>query len=585
MEAKKKIKSTLQYHDDETNIRLMSIPDGLEPHDRRTSDLPKVFRALENSMVPSLEKLIQEINENEEHKVTCLIVDLAMPLQLDVAKRYDISRAALYPGQTAACALRYNIPTLVSSNLLPPNGVPEENKMVKYLPSVPPLHSAHLPWLYGRSKTENEFRFESGLRIPAKMRETEWTHFNSWYDLEAPLIDEFSKQVGVLPIGPLIPPQFLHGDLDQKKTVNNTGLWTEDLECLDWLDRQSPCSVIYVSFGSLAVFNATQLEELALGLEATQKPFLWVVRNDLMDGTTAELPSKFTERIKDRGCLVSWAPQLSVLSHSSVACFITHCGWSSTLESISMGVPMICWPNFGDQFLDRSYIVEVWKVGVALNANKNGLIQKDEIVAAVQRLMSEEQGKEIKKRVTNLKESCRTAGAYVLPSRQSISFYNLNALLATGSHSLAVPVACHAMPWHPSGDAMAWHAPAYSGEHLHSNRREPYRPHAGVRWRLQSATILLSGRWVGVMAPITSSISLHLAATPALGFFDKIWSTNVSALGKKTGTTIEGELKTRKGTPGSAGRDEDSTLHYRGSGRVVMLSAWQHGKSSRSCSC
>eukprot|EP01018_Ginkgo_biloba_P036064 Gb_05347 [translate_table: standard] len=369
----------------------------------------KAFQALENGMVPSLEKLIQEIKENEEHKVTCLIVDLSMHFLLDVAKRYDITRAALYPGLTAACALHYNIPTLVSSNLLPPNGVPEENKMVRYLPSVPPLYSAHLPWLLGRSKTENELLFKSGLRMAAKMREIEWTLFNSWYDLEAPVIDEFSKQVGVLPIGSLIPPQFLHGDLNQKRTVNNTGLWTEELECLGCLDRQSPCSVIYVSFGSLVVVNATQMEELALGLEATRQPFLWVVRNDLMYGTTVELPSNFTERIKDRGRLVSWAPQLSVLSHPSVACVITHCGCNSTLESISMGVPMICWPYIGDQFLDRSYIVEVWKVGVALNANKNGLIQKDEIAAAMQRLMSEEQGKEIKKRVTNLKESCRTA--------------------------------------------------------------------------------------------------------------------------------------------------------------------------------
>eukprot|EP01018_Ginkgo_biloba_P036063 Gb_05348 [translate_table: standard] len=411
METKKKTtKSTLKYHVDETNIRLKSIPDGLEPQDSRTLDYPKLFRALENSMVPSLDKLIEEINEKEEHKVTCLIVDLWVQYLLDVAKRYDIPRAALYAGLTATCALRYNSATLVSSNLLPSNGVPVENKMVKYLPSMPPLYSTHLPWLCGHSKTEDEFVFESGQRITAKMRDIDWTIFNSWYDLEAPVIDDFSKKVGVLPIGPLIPPQFLeYGDLDQKRTVSNTGLWTEEFECLDWLDRQSPCSVIYVSFGSLAVFNAIQLEELALGLEATQKPFLWVVRNDLMDGTTVALPSGFTERIKDRGCLVSWAPQLSVLSHPSIACFITHCGWNSTLESISMGVPMICWPYFADQFLNRTYIVEVWKVGVALNANEDRLIQKDEITAAVKRLLLEEEGGEIKKKVTKLKENCRVA--------------------------------------------------------------------------------------------------------------------------------------------------------------------------------
>eukprot|EP01018_Ginkgo_biloba_P036058 Gb_05353 [translate_table: standard] len=410
VQAKKKMKSTLHYHVDETNIRLMSIPDGLGPQDNRTSDIPKLFRSLENSMVPSLDKLIQEINEKEEHKVTCLIVDLWVHFLLDVAKRYDIRRAALYPGLTATCALCYNSPTLVSSNILPSNGVPEENKMVKYLPFMPPLYSAHLPWLCGRNKTDNEWLLQLEQRTTAKMRDIEWTLFNSFYDLEAPVIDEFSKQVGVLPIGPLIPPQFLeYGDLDQKRTANNTGLWTEELECLDWLDRQSPCSVIYVSFGSLAIFSATQLEELALGLEATQKPFLWVVRNDLMNGTTVALPSGFIERTRDCGCLVSWAPQLCVLSHPSIACFLTHCGWNSALESISMGVPMICWPYYADQFLNRTYIVEVWKVGVDLNANEDGLIEKDAISAAVKTLLVEKKGGEIKKRVTKLKESCRAA--------------------------------------------------------------------------------------------------------------------------------------------------------------------------------
>eukprot|EP01018_Ginkgo_biloba_P026916 Gb_17587 [translate_table: standard] len=90
MEAKKKIKSTLQYHVDETNIRLMSIPDGLEPHDSQTSDFPKLLRALENSMTLPLDKLIEEINEKEEKKVTCLIVDLSVHFLLDADKRYDI---------------------------------------------------------------------------------------------------------------------------------------------------------------------------------------------------------------------------------------------------------------------------------------------------------------------------------------------------------------------------------------------------------------------------------------------------------------------------------------------------------------
>eukprot|EP01018_Ginkgo_biloba_P040973 Gb_00339 [translate_table: standard] len=355
------------------NIRLVSISDGLDPQDRDQMDFREWATSMENGMKPSLHKLIEELNEREEHKVTCLIVDVNIACwALDLAKQYHIPSAAIWPASTATYATVYNIPNLVSSGLLPSNGVFKEQKIIDYnIPSMPPIPSTQLAWsTIGGEETRDR----------------------------------------VYPVGPLIPAQFLNGNISQRNTgFITTGFWAEEVHCLDWLDKQSNESVVYVSFGSVAMLNGRQFEEFALGLEATQRPFLWVVRNDLMDGTTAVFPSGFTERIKDRGCLISWAPQLSVLSHPSIACFVTHCGWNSTLESISMGVPMICWPYFADQFLDAIYIADIWKIGLALNANEDGLIDKDKIAAAVEKLLSEEEGRKIKKRVTKLKKSARDA--------------------------------------------------------------------------------------------------------------------------------------------------------------------------------
>lgn len=117
--------------------------------------------------------------------------------------------------------------------------------------------------------------------------------------------------------------------------------WPHEEECSMWLDKQRAQSVIYVSFGSLAMWSEKQVEEFAAGLEATQRPFLWVVRSDLVEGSNIVLPPGFLERIRDRGFIVRWAPQLRVLCHRSIACFVTHCGWNSVQESITMDVPML----------------------------------------------------------------------------------------------------------------------------------------------------------------------------------------------------------------------------------------------------
>ena len=90
--------------------------------------------------------------------------------------------------------------------------------------------------------------------------------------------------------------------------------------------------------------SRAQVQELALGLAGSEQPFLWVIRPDLVEGECAALTEDYLQSIKDQGLLVTWAPQLKVLSHPSVGGFLTHNGWNSTIESISMGVPMIGWP-------------------------------------------------------------------------------------------------------------------------------------------------------------------------------------------------------------------------------------------------
>ncbi|KAI9078913.1 hypothetical protein K1719_039062 [Acacia pycnantha] len=94
------------------------------------------------------------------------------------------------------------------------------------------------------------------------------------------------------------------------------------MSCLRWLDQQPPCSVIYLAFCSFTEFDATQFKEIALGLELTQRPFLWVVRgNDKGKGKKLRYPYEFFEG--KNGKIVNWAPQCKVSSHHAIA---SHCG-------------------------------------------------------------------------------------------------------------------------------------------------------------------------------------------------------------------------------------------------------------------
>lgn len=125
-----------------------------------------------------------------------------------------------------------------------------------------------------------------------------------------------------------------------------SSLWTEDTECLDWLDTKEPNSVVYVNFGSTTVMTNEQLVEFSWGVANSNKTFLWIIRPGLVAGDSAVVPPEFLEETKGRGKLASWCPQEQVLTHSAIGGFLTHSGWNSTLESLCGGVPMICWPFF-----------------------------------------------------------------------------------------------------------------------------------------------------------------------------------------------------------------------------------------------
>ncbi|KAK7339511.1 hypothetical protein VNO77_20182 [Canavalia gladiata] len=188
-------------------------------------------------------------------------------------------------------------------------------------------------------------------------------------------------------------------------------------ECVRWLEKQRPNSVLYVSFGSGGTLPQKQINELALGLELSGQKFLWVLRppNDSTEGAYLVaakddplqfLPAGFLERTKEQGLVVPfWAPQTQILSHTSTGGFLTHCGWNSTLESIMLGVPMVTWPLFAEQRMNAVLLTEGLHVALRPKFNENGIVEKEEISQVIKGLLLDEKGNEIRQRIEILKDA------------------------------------------------------------------------------------------------------------------------------------------------------------------------------------
>jgi UDP-glucosyltransferase BX8/BX9 len=172
------------------------------------------------------------------------------------------------------------------------------------------------------------------------------------------------------------------------------------------VDAQQPSSVVYASLGSLRQIGIHELIELGWGLVNSRRPFLWVLRPNLVRGseTTELLRGELQEEIRKNGRVVSWAPQQDVLKHPAIGAFLTHCGWNSTLESVAEGVPMICRPLGGDQMGNARYVCYQWKVGVML-AEAESPVRRGDVQVAVERVLGQQEGQEIRKRMRDLKNA------------------------------------------------------------------------------------------------------------------------------------------------------------------------------------
>ncbi|KAM0835656.1 hypothetical protein ACQ4PT_062803 [Festuca glaucescens] len=235
----------------------------------------------------------------------------------------------------------------------------------------------------------------------ARMPEARGVLVNSFEELEPRALKALRDGLCV-PAGRSTPQIFCVGPLVDGGVSGNGGSG-ERHACLEWLDMQPKQSVVFLCFGSGGVFSAAQLRETARGLEESGHRFLWM-------------------RTGGRGLVLKkWAPQAEVVQHKAVGAFVTHCGWNSALEAIMAGVPMICWPLYAEQRLNKVHLVEEMKIGVAVEGYEEELVKAQEVEAKVRLLMESDKGKELRDRVAMAKEMA--AHAVKQGGSSDVAFY------------------------------------------------------------------------------------------------------------------------------------------------------------------
>ncbi|KAE9619656.1 hypothetical protein Lal_00038157 [Lupinus albus] len=376
------------------------IPEGSENLETLPSMDLKInfFRALD-----ILQKPIEEVLEKLSPSPSCIVCDKNIACVADISIKFNIPRI-LFDGTNCFNILcNHNLHT---SKVYETVSDSDSLIVVPGLPHRIEMRKSQLPVIFtpGPDKELNAVR--------ERVRTSEATSYgillNTFEELEGEYVKEYQRVTGhkVWCVGPVSLTN--KDDLDKAQRGNkNTHI--DESQYVNFLDSWPPCSVLYVCLGSLNRVSPEQLKEIGLGLEASKRPFIWVIRGayrrDELEKWLKE--DGFEERVKGRGILIrGWAPQVLILSHKAIGAFLTHCGWNSTLEAICAGVPLITFPMFADQFYNEKVVVQVIDTGVSVGVensihfgdeDKFGdgvLVNRDNVIKAIEKVMGEGEEKE-----------------------------------------------------------------------------------------------------------------------------------------------------------------------------------------------
>jgi hypothetical protein len=349
---------------------------------------------------------LRDFLRSQPRAVDALVVDMFCCDALDVAAELHLPAYFFYASGAGSLAVFLNIPS-VGAGMTTTFG--EMGDSLLTLPGAPPFKASELP--VGDPNEREVARLI--WRMFERMPEADGILVNTFESLETRAVRALRD--GLCVPNRATPPAYCIGPLV------SAGDGGKEHECLRRLDAQPDDSVVFLCFGSMGTFPKKQLQEMATGLEKSGKRFLWAVRTPPSaehkfgdplpePDLDALFPDGFLERTKNRGLVAkSWAPQVDVLRHRAIGAFVTHCGWNSTLEGITAGLPLLCWPLYAEQKMNKVFIVEEMKLGVEMRGYNEERVKADEVETKIRWVLESDGGQALRERVAAAKDSAAEA--------------------------------------------------------------------------------------------------------------------------------------------------------------------------------
>lgn len=396
------------------DFQFQTIPDGMPPSDQdATQDVPMLCYMTRKTCLVPFKELVLKLNSSRDvPPVSCIISDGVMSFGVQAGKDLGIPEVQFWTASACSFMGYLHYREFIRRGIVPfkdesylTDGTLE--KPIEWISGMSNIRYKDVP-SFIRTTDPDDIMFDflgeeaqNCLNAPAIIFNT----FDAFeHEVLQAIVSKFNYH-NTYTIGPL--PLLVDKYVPEKSPVKslNSSLWKPDSKCFEWLDQREPESVIYVNYGSVTTMTDQHLKEFAWGLANSKHPFLWIVRPDIIMGDSTTLLEGFWEETKDRGLIVSWCAQDQVLAHPSVGAFLTHCGWNSTVETVSEGVPTIGWPFFADQQTNNRYLCTEWGMGMEINQD----VKREEVEELVKEILVGEKGKEKRRKAKEWKSKAKEA--------------------------------------------------------------------------------------------------------------------------------------------------------------------------------